>query len=170
MRIGARSWVIKLGQDTITILGQHKAPAEQRCADLGTRLADDVFVFSYAPGHRRHCDPDAITHRYAKMATGLGIDTHLHALRHYSATELLAGGVDLRTVAGKARPRGRRSNHAQGLRRLARRPPLPGRPLPTTPAARPTTTKLRSVTATTDNTVSVTAAGMGRCARPDALL
>jgi integrase len=27
--------------------------------------------------------------------------TRLHALRHYSATELLAAGVDLRTVAGR---------------------------------------------------------------------
>jgi site-specific recombinase XerD len=35
------------------------------------------------------------------MARDLGINTHLHALRHYSATELLAGGVDLRTVAGR---------------------------------------------------------------------
>ncbi len=34
------------------------------------------------------------------MATRLGIDTHTHALRHYSATELLTAGVDLRTVAG----------------------------------------------------------------------
>jgi integrase len=56
---------------------------------------------SYAPDHRRHCDPDGITHRYAKMTADLGIDTHLHALRHYSATELLAGGVDLGTVAGR---------------------------------------------------------------------
>jgi integrase len=70
-------------------------------ADLGTTLNDDTFVFSYAPDHRRHSDPDAITHRYAKMAADLGIDTRLHALRHYSATELLAGGVDLRTVAGR---------------------------------------------------------------------
>jgi integrase len=93
--------VIKLDQDTITILSQHRERAEQRCADLDTTLDDDTFVFSYAPDHRRHCDPDAITHRYAKMAADLGIDTHLHALRHYSATELLAGGVDLRTVAGR---------------------------------------------------------------------
>jgi site-specific recombinase XerD len=35
------------------------------------------------------------------MCAGLGIDTHLHALRHYSATELLTAGVDLRTVAGR---------------------------------------------------------------------
>src|SRR6185437_10356196 len=31
----------------------------------------------------------------------LGIRTRLHSMRHYSATELLASGVDLRTVAGR---------------------------------------------------------------------
>jgi integrase len=35
------------------------------------------------------------------MAERLGIRTHIHALRHYSATELLTAGVDLRTVAGR---------------------------------------------------------------------
>jgi len=35
------------------------------------------------------------------MAERLEIDTHIHALRHYSATELLTAGVDLRTVAGR---------------------------------------------------------------------
>jgi len=35
------------------------------------------------------------------MCAALGIDSHLHALRHYSATELLTAGVDLCTVAGR---------------------------------------------------------------------
>ena len=35
------------------------------------------------------------------MCAGVGIDTHLHALRHYSATELISAGVDIRTVAGR---------------------------------------------------------------------
>ena len=42
-----------------------------------------------------------MTHRYGRMCAELGIDSHLHALRHYSATELLTAGVDLRTVAGR---------------------------------------------------------------------
>ena len=51
--------------------------------------------------HDRPYSPDWVTHRYAKMCAKLGIDSHLHALRHYSATELLTAGVDLRTVAGR---------------------------------------------------------------------
>jgi DNA-binding transcriptional regulator YhcF (GntR family) len=35
------------------------------------------------------------------MCGSLGVDTHLHHLRHYSATELIAAGVDVRTVAGR---------------------------------------------------------------------
>ena len=35
------------------------------------------------------------------MATHLGVDTTLHKLRHYSATELINAGVDIRTVAGR---------------------------------------------------------------------
>jgi site-specific recombinase XerD len=31
----------------------------------------------------------------------LGIETSLHKLRHYNATELIAAGVDVRTVAGR---------------------------------------------------------------------
>ena len=42
-----------------------------------------------------------MTHRYSRMVAKLGIRTHLHAIRHYSATELLPSGVDLRTVAGR---------------------------------------------------------------------
>ncbi|MGH3533502.1 MAG: tyrosine-type recombinase/integrase [Pseudonocardiaceae bacterium] len=93
--------IVSLDPDTIAILRDHKQRVEQRCAETGTTLPDDAFVFSYSVDHRRHCDPDGITHRYSRMTVGLGLDTHLHALRHYSATELIAAGVDVRTVAGR---------------------------------------------------------------------
>lgn len=51
-------------------------------------------------GHEPY-SPDAVSNRYKKMAKRLDIDTHIHALRHYSATELLTAGIDLRTVAGR---------------------------------------------------------------------
>jgi hypothetical protein len=42
-----------------------------------------------------------VTQRYSRLAARLGINSTLHALRHYSATELIAAGVDVRTVAGR---------------------------------------------------------------------
>ena len=55
----------------------------------------------YEADHSRPCNPDGVTHRYARMCAAIGIDSHLHQLRHYSATELISAGVDIRTVAGR---------------------------------------------------------------------
>jgi hypothetical protein len=89
--------------ETVAILTAHRQRAGQQCAELGTTLTGDSFVFSYAPDHQRHCDPDAVTHRYSKMTADLGIDTHLHALRHYSATELKMSRVASRASFDKIR-------------------------------------------------------------------
>src|SRR6185437_3468208 len=46
--------------------------------------------------------PGTVTQRYRRTARRLGLrSTRLHSLRHYSASELVAAGVDLRTVAGR---------------------------------------------------------------------
>jgi len=51
-----------------------------------------AFLFSHEPAHDRPYDPSGVSHRYSAMYAKLGIDSHLHALRHYSATELLTAG------------------------------------------------------------------------------
>jgi hypothetical protein len=45
--------------------------------------------------------PTTVTQRYRRLVTPLGITTSVKMLRHYSATELLTAGVDLRTVASR---------------------------------------------------------------------
>jgi hypothetical protein len=52
-----------------------------------------------------------MTHRYERYAAKVGIASSLKELRHYSATQLLSNGVDLRTVAG-------RLGHAEGATTL----------------------------------------------------
>ena len=92
---------IALDRATVEVLSAHRERYEDAARAGGVKPTDEAFLFSYEILHDRPCNPDAASHRYVGMCARLGIDSHLHALRHYSATELLAAGVDLRTVAGR---------------------------------------------------------------------
>jgi integrase len=93
---------IALDTETIVLLREHKDRCRQRMASLGIEFTDELYVFSgvhdFDP--RKPYSPHAVSSRYKDMAERLGINTHIHALRHYSATKLLSAGIDLRTVAG----------------------------------------------------------------------
>jgi integrase len=92
---------ISLDPDTLELLAEHLERFRDQVQALGVAATESAFVFSYEPDHSRPCNPDGISHRYAKMCANLGIKSHLHTLRHYSATELIRSGVDIRTVAGR---------------------------------------------------------------------
>jgi integrase len=93
---------IALDPYTVGLLSEHRDRVAERCASVGTALAPDAFLFSQAPDSSTPLRPRAVTQRYRRMAIRLKLrSTRIHALRHYSATELLAAGVDLRTVAGR---------------------------------------------------------------------
>jgi integrase len=90
-----------LDPETIEVLTEQRQRYIDRMAELDTEAGGAAHVFSYDADHSRPCDPDGITHRYARMCRSLGIDSHLHTLRHYAATELINAGFDVRTVAGR---------------------------------------------------------------------
>jgi Transcriptional regulators len=92
---------VTIDPGTVAALIEHRQRWEARAAALGLRLSATAFVFSNSPDGSTHLKPSSVTQRYGRMARRLGIDTHLHNLRHYSATELIAAGVDVRTVAGR---------------------------------------------------------------------
>jgi integrase len=92
---------IALDDETVVVLKEQAARLQARCEQLGTKLRPDAYLFSGAPDGSTFMTPDSVTQRYDRMVTRLGIDTTLHKLRHYSATELIAAGVDPRTVAGR---------------------------------------------------------------------
>jgi len=87
---------------TVALLTDHRQRWQDRCSDLDVVFRDDMFVFSPAPDASRPYQPHSLSQRYRLLATRLKLrSTRLHALRHYSATELIAAGVDVRTVAGR---------------------------------------------------------------------
>lgn len=92
---------VALDPETVEVLTEHQARCRARVEGFGMELAEDAFVFSGAPDGSTYPTPDAVTQRYNRLVERLGIDTSLHKLRHYSATELVAPGVDVRTVAGR---------------------------------------------------------------------
>jgi integrase len=76
-------------------------------AAVGVEVPRAAFVFSPDPAGEVPWNPDTMTHRYRRYADRVGIASSLKETRHFSATQLLAAGVDLNTVAG-------RLGHAEG--------------------------------------------------------
>jgi len=92
---------VAFDEPTAQLLRKHREDCGARLVMLGLTLADETWLFSARPDLSKPRDPSSVTRRYSRLATKLGIDTKLKELRHYSATELLTAGVDLRTVAGR---------------------------------------------------------------------
>jgi integrase len=92
---------IALAPESIAVLEAHHDRATARAGLLGAELKPDAFLFSSAPDSSVPLLPGSVSQKYARQARAMGVDSDLHELRHYSATELLAAGVDLRTVAGR---------------------------------------------------------------------
>lgn len=92
---------ITLDPQTLALLRTYHARRVDMAAAVGVGLPSDARIFSPVPDGSEWVKPDTVGQRYMRMCARLGWDMHLHQLRHYSATELIAAGVDVRTVAGR---------------------------------------------------------------------
>ena len=83
----------------LEVLRRHRARMEDRAAEDGVDLTDDLPVLTYDLVHP--ISPDTASHYVRAIATKAGVDTHLHQLRHFAATQMIGSGQDVGTVAGR---------------------------------------------------------------------
>ena len=95
-----RSRKVALDPVGIALLTAHRAHVEQWNADAVGELASDAFVFSPFIEGATPFRPDNVTSFFIRVRDAVGApDVRLHDLRHFTATQLIGAGMDVRTVA-----------------------------------------------------------------------
>jgi integrase len=93
---------LSLDAGTVAMLRDHRGDCESRALAVGLTLHPNAFVLSECADGRQPWRPNRLTQAFARVRSTLGLDgVRLHDLRHFHATELIAAGVDVRTVAGR---------------------------------------------------------------------
>ena len=92
---------IGLDELGLEILRRQRAAVAQLAEELGVTVAPDAFLFSRSPAGLEPIRPDVLSKFTKRVATKAGVDTHLHALRHFSATQAIAAGFDAVTVGAR---------------------------------------------------------------------
>jgi integrase len=83
------------------VLQMHRDEVEARAAEAGVELARDAYVFSRDFDGAGYWKPSGVTEKWSRLRKAAGVESRLHDWRHFCATELLAAGVDVVTVAGR---------------------------------------------------------------------
>jgi integrase len=95
-----RSRKVALDVVGIALLTAHRAHVEQWITEAGGTLAPDAFVFSPFVEAAMPFRPDNVTSFFIRVRDAVKAPTvRLHDLRHFTATQLIGAGMDVRTVA-----------------------------------------------------------------------
>ena len=75
--------------------------ALQKSVEAGFELVGDPYLFFGDPSGSVSLHPDTPSKFFRIICDSLDLPFHLHQLRHFTATQLIAAGVDVRTVSGR---------------------------------------------------------------------
>ena len=93
---------IALDEVAVALLVQHRTRVDEWARLAETTVSDDAFVFSPYVDGSKPFRPDNVTGFFVRVRDKLGFtNVRLHDLRHFTATQLIGAGVDVRTVAGR---------------------------------------------------------------------
>jgi integrase len=92
---------VALGPAVVELLRARRVEQAKQALASGVSLSSDAYVFSHEADGSRPIRPDGVTQRFTALARRLGVQCRLHDLRHFLVTQLIAAGVDVRTVSGR---------------------------------------------------------------------
>ncbi len=93
---------VSLDATSLGHLRDHRTMWGERAAHAGLDVRPASFVFSNVLDGSDPWRPDSTTRAFIRLCRRASIEgVRLHDLRHYVATQMLAAGVDVRTVAGR---------------------------------------------------------------------
>ena len=85
----------------LAVLMAHMERAEEIASQVGTILPPDAYILSVEPDSAQPLKPDSLGQAFRRVAERVGVNMRFHDLRHFSATQLIGAGTDVRTVAGR---------------------------------------------------------------------
>jgi integrase len=95
-----RTYRVELDAETLEVLMAHRSEAEARAGMGDGELPSDAFVFSLRPDGSKPWQPNWLTKRFISARWDAGLPRfRLHDLRHFMASQMLAAGIPLVTVA-----------------------------------------------------------------------
>ena len=93
---------VALDQVGMAIIERQKEEIRFAADKVGSLVAEDPYLFSPEPDGAKPFHPDSISKVFRRIADAHGWrEIHFHSLRHFSASEMIAAGVDVRTVAAR---------------------------------------------------------------------
>jgi integrase len=92
---------VAIGPSVAELLRARRVEQAKQALAGGVSLSPDAYVFSHEADGSKPIRPDGVTQRFTALARRLGVQCRLHDLRHFLVTQLIASGVDVRTVSGR---------------------------------------------------------------------
>ncbi len=93
---------VALDPRTVDVVRTHRRRALELGLAAGVKVDPSGYLFAVDLMGKTPLRPDSMSRSFRRVQAQAGVDgVRLHDLRHYVATQLLAAGVDVRTVAGR---------------------------------------------------------------------
>jgi integrase len=97
-----RSRTVALDSVGVSLLDRFRETARSLANQVEAEVNGDGFVFSPLGDCSTPFRPDNVTAFFIRVRDAVGAPAvRLHDLRHFTATQLIGAGVDVRTVAGR---------------------------------------------------------------------